>query len=185
MVQAPQKQKGEPGHHGQGGQGGEGNGQGDVDGHGLHVGTHHASDKEHGQEGDDDGQGRHDHRRQDLGHGRQCGFPRGFLAHADVALDVVHVGDGIVHHQSQGQDKGKKGNPIDGVAGQVVYKQGQGKAHGDGKGHHQCLPPAKGKGKEQDHREDRKQEGTQEIVDLVLGGLSVVPGDFQVHPVGE
>jgi hypothetical protein len=52
----------------------------------------------------------------------------GFLdPHEDMALDVVHVGDGVVHHQAQGQDQGEHGHPVDGVAENEVHEQRQGK----------------------------------------------------------
>jgi len=75
-----------------------------------------------------------------------------------MTLDIVYIGDGIVNHQAQRQDKGKKGNAIDGIAEEIIAKQRQAEAEGHRHRHHQGLPPSQGKGEQSDDGDDGKKQ---------------------------
>ncbi len=145
---------GHPRDHGQRGHGGEGHSQRDIGGHGGHVRSHHAGDEKEWGERDNDRQRGHDDRRQYFLH-RFEGCIKGVARPGpDMPLDIVHIGNGIIHHQPQGKDEREQGDAIDGVVEQVVDEQGQGKTHGDGKGNHHGLTPAKGECQERHHGQD-------------------------------
>ena len=99
-----------------------------------------------------------------------------------MPLDVVHIGNGIVHHQTQREDQGKQGHPVDGVPEQVVDKKGQGKADGHGQGHDHGFTPSQGNRQQDHHGDDGKQQRGQKIVDLPLGRGTIVAGhlDFDI-----
>ncbi|KUG30080.1 hypothetical protein ASZ90_000017 [hydrocarbon metagenome] len=102
-----------------------------------------------------------------------------------MALDVVHVDDGVVHHKAQGQDQGEERHPVDGVAEQHVHEKGQGEAHRHGQGHHHGLAAAHGQGQDDHHRQKRRAKRRDQFGNLLLGRLAVVTGDLQGHAVGQ
>ena len=168
---------GQPGHNRQSAERGKNDGDRDIGGHGRHIGPHHAGDKKQRGKTDDDGQGGHDHRRQHLVYRRQgsrCGFA---ATQQNVALDIIHIGDGIVHHEPQGQNQREQGDPIDGVPQKEIDKQGQGETDRHRQGHHHCFAPAQGDGQQDDDTNHRKRQRTEQAIDFLLGGVTVP------HPV--
>ena len=158
---------------------------GHVDGHRPHVGPHHAGDEEHGQKGEDDRQGGQDHRRAHLVDGGEDRLAGRLLLHLEVAVDVLHVDDGVVDQQAQGEDQGEEGHPVDGVAEPVVDNQGERIDDRNRDGDDQCLTPPQG---EEDQPEDGGHGDEQlldQLVDLVVGGLAVVAGHPHLHVVGD
>jgi hypothetical protein len=181
-----QEQVRHPGDNGEGAQGGKDHGNRNIGGHGSHIGPHHAGDEKEGGERDDDSDGGHDHRRQNLSYGEQGGQPRRFVPTTDdVALDVVHVGDGVVHNETQRENEGEKGDAVDGIAQQHVDEKGQGKADRHRQGHNHRLPPPQGKGQQHHYRGDGEQQGAQQTVDLLLGGFAIVAGDVNADTMGQ
>ena len=116
-------------------------GQGHVQGHGAHVGAHHAGDEVQGDEADDHREGGQDGGGPDLVHRHQGGLQGRMLPQLEVAVDVLHVDDGVIHQQAQGQDQGEQRHPVDGVAEEQVAGQGDGQGQGHRQGHDEGLPP--------------------------------------------
>jgi hypothetical protein len=46
----------------------------------------------------------------------EMAFQLGLLLHAQVAVDVLHADDGIIHQQAQREDEREQGDAVDGVA---------------------------------------------------------------------
>jgi len=101
VVFPPEHVKGQPGGDREGNQEAHEHGDRYVQGHGRHVGTHHAGDEKHGDKGDDHGQRRQDDRRPHLVHRAHHRLSGRFLAHGEMAMDVFHVHNGIIHHQAE------------------------------------------------------------------------------------
>ena len=107
----------------------------------------------------------------------ECGGERFVDPHADVALDVVHVDDRVVHHEAEAQDQRKERHAVHRVAGQMIDEQGQREAHRHGEADHQAFAPPHGDADHDRDRQDREEHAVEEVVDLFPGGLAVVAGD--------
>jgi len=116
---------GKPGDDGQSTEGGENHGNRYIGCHGSHVRPHHSRYEEQGRKTDNDGQGGHDHRRQYLAYGKEGRIHGITPPLEDMPLDIVDIGDGVVHHKPQRQNQGKKGYPVDGIAQQIIDEQSQ------------------------------------------------------------
>ena len=169
---------GGPGRHGEGDGQAHEHGQGHVQGHGRHVGAHHAGDEVQGDKADDYREGGQDGGSPDLVHRHQGGLQGRMLPELEVAVDVLHVDDGVIHQQAQGQDQGKEGHPVDGVAEHHVAGEGDGQGQGHRQGYDEGLPPPQEQRQEHGDGEHRDEEFPHELVDLLIGGGAVVPGHF-------
>ena len=97
------------------------------------------------------------------------------LPELEVAVDVLHVDDGVIHQQAQGQDQGKEGHPVDGVAEHHVAGEGDGQGQGHRQGHDEGLPPPQKQRQQHGDGEHRDEELPHELVDLLICGGAVVP----------
>ncbi len=174
-----------PRRDGEGDEQGHDHGQRQVDRHRPHVRPHHPGNEEHRQKGEDDRQGRQDHRWPHLVDGGEDGVPGRLLLHLEMAEDVLHIDDGVVDQQAQGEDQGEEGDAVDGVAEPVVDQQGQGIDDGDGDRDDQGLAPAEGEEDQAEDGDDGDDQMGNQLVDLVIGGLAVVAGDADLDAVGD
>ncbi len=123
------------------------------------------------------------HRGQGDGHGdhRHGDFPGAFdgalegrLAVLDVAVDVLHHHDGVVHHQADGEHHGQQRQQVDGVAHQLHEEQ-----HADHRqrdGHHRDQHRAEGAEEQEDHHDDDEDGLAEGLHHLVDGGLDEARG---------
>jgi len=156
-----------------------------VDRHRRHVGPHHPGDEEHRQERNDDCDGGHDDRRQHLLHRFERRF-EGFLApQPDVPLDVVHVGDGVVHHQPEAEDQREQRHPVESEPEDVIGHQRQRKADRHRDADHQAFAPAHGERDEQNHGDDRKEHALDQPVDPFVRRLALVAGHGHFYVGGD
>ena len=63
---------------------------------------------------------------------------------AKVADDVLHNDDGIINQNADGENQGKEGDAVKGVAIEIEDRQGQGQGDRNGDGHDPRLPEAQG-----------------------------------------
>ncbi len=176
---------GDPGGDGEGDEEGAEHGERDIEGHGSHVGAHHAGDEEHRDEGDDDGKRGEQDRRHDLLHGQGDGLEAWEFLHGEEAGDVFHADDGVVHEQAEGEDEGEEGDTVDGIAEEVIEEEGDGIGDGDGEADDEAFAPAHGEGDEADNGQQAHGEVHDEVVDLFVGGLAVVAGDGGGNAFGQ
>ncbi|MDI3493283.1 MAG: hypothetical protein PWP17_1166 [Desulfomicrobiaceae bacterium] len=181
---AAQKAFGEPwGDH-------EGHGHGEQHGdagahrHGPHVGAHEAAHEGHGHDGGDDGEGgEHQgaaHLRDRVHDDLREAFAPG-LGQPEVADDVFHVHDGVVHQDADAEDEGKEGDTVESVAKEPI--RGQGDGQGDGHGHHdhEARPQAQKQGHDGPDTQGRQRQMEEEFVGLVAGGCTVVPHHHDLY----
>ena len=102
-----------------------------------------------------------------------------------MALDVVDVRDRVVHHQTQRENQGEQGHPVDRVSEQVIHEQGQGEADRHGQGDHQCLAPPQRQGQQNHHADNGKGQRAEQLIDLLLGGRTGVAGHLDIDVVGQ
>jgi hypothetical protein len=104
----------------------------------------------HGHEDGNDGEGRGDNGEADLV-GRVDGRAVGRLAHADVALDVLDLDDGVVHEDARSERDREERDEVEREAQEVHDPEGgngrQGQRHGGDEG--RAPVP-----QEQEHHED-------------------------------
>ena len=158
---------------------GEDHGRGGPHRDGAHVGAHQTLDEGHGQDGGDDGEGGEDQGAADLVdrlHRQLLEGPVAVLGQAEVAHHVLHVDDGVVHQDADGEDEGEEGDAVEGEAEQIEGRQGQGQGHRDGNGHHPGLSPAQDQGDQQADAGHRQAHVEQQLVGLLPGRLAVVAG---------
>ena len=146
-----------------------------------HVGAHQAPHERHRQDRRDHGEGGEDGRVADLVHRfDRRAQQRLALLLAVVALDVLDHHDRVVHQDAYGEDQGKEGDAIEGVAGQEVDEEGEREGDGHRDADHQTAAPAHGERDERDDRQRRDQEVVDELVRLLLGCLAVVACDLDL-----
>ncbi len=111
---------------------------------------------------------------------------RGFIAGGgEVAVDVLHHHDGIVNEDADGEDQGKEGDPVQGIADQVEDQHRQGKGHRDGDGGHRTGPPPHEEGDQDRYRDGRQEHVEEKLVVLLAGGFAVVAGDRYLDVRGD
>ena len=160
-------------------------GDGNVGRHGAQILAHHVGDEEQREEGKDHGERRRDQRRSDFIHGFQNDLGRGFASHLEVAVDVLHVHDGIVHQQAEGDRQREQRDAIDGESEEIVDDESETEDTGNRDGHHQRLPVAQPHGQQRHDHRDGDQQALFEFFDLVVGGDSIVPRHYHLHVGGQ
>ena len=101
-----------------------------------------------------------------------------------MAVDVFHIHDGVIHQQTQRQDQREQRHPVDGVAEDQVEQERHPQRHGHGDGDDEGLADAQRHGQQHDDDDHRDEQVAHQLVDLVVGGLAVVPGDGHGDIVG-
>ncbi len=74
-----------------------------------------------------------------------------------MALDIVHIGDRVVHHQTEREYQGKKGHTVNRVPEKIVDRQGKGKTYRHCQGHDKSLSPSHGEGDQGDNGNNCKE----------------------------
>ncbi len=124
-----------------------------------------------------EGDGHADHRYSDLPRALQ-GSLEGRLALLDVAVDVFHHHDCVVHHQADGQDHRQQGQQVDRVAHGLHEEQYA--DHRQRNGHHRDQYRTE-RAEEQEHHHDDDQhrlaEGLHHFIDGGLNEARGVVGD--------
>jgi len=172
---------GEVGGDDEGDEHGEEHGHARPDRDRPHVGAHKAADKPHGEDRGDYGEGRQHRRVADLVHRPDRRLQRLHHRGGEVAVDVLHHDDGVVHQDADGEDQGEEGDPVEGVADQVKDQHGQGQGDRDGDCRHRAGPPPHEEGNEDRHRDGGEEHVEEELVVLLPGGLAVVAGHGHLH----
>ncbi len=138
----------------------------DRDGHGELLveasldAAHEADRDEHG--GQDEGDAHH--RRRDLRHGLQRGFP-GREPFLDVVLDRLHHDDGVVHHEADGEDEAEEGQRVDGEAQEGEEGEGPDEGHRNGdQGDEGRAPVLEEQEDDQDDENHRLPEGARDLL---------------------
>ncbi|MCY1285977.1 hypothetical protein D9M70_349350 [compost metagenome] len=106
------------------------------------------------------------------------------LAFLDVAVDVLHHDDGVVHHQADGEHHRQQRQQVDRVAHRLHEEQ-----HADHRqrdGHHRDQHRAEGAEEQEDHDYDDQHRLAEGLHHLVDGGLDeargvVGDGDLEVR----
>ncbi len=102
----------------------------------------------------------------------------------EMAHDVFHHHDGVVHQDADGKNQGKKGDAVEGIAVQIKDSHSQGQSDRDGEGHYAGFPVPQGKPDEDGNRYDGDEHVKQQFVGFFLGCFAVMPGDGDVDIVG-
>ncbi|GIX31689.1 MAG: hypothetical protein KatS3mg124_2161 [Porticoccaceae bacterium] len=90
-------------------------GRAGTDGDGPHVGAHEPADERHRQHGGDHGEGGQDRGIAHLAHGLHGDLAPGPAAvpgQVEVAHDVFHHDDGVVHQDADAEDQREQGDPV-------------------------------------------------------------------------
>ena len=116
---------------------GEGHGRGQAERELDEVAAEHSSNKAHGQEDRQEGEGCRDDRAEDLARPLEHGLLEG-EAHLPIALDVLGYDDRIVDDYTNCDDQGQEGHEVEGEAHEAVEdrgrRQGDGYGQDDGEG---------------------------------------------------
>ena len=153
-----------------------------VERHRRHVRPHHAGDEKQRRERDDHGDGRHDQRFANFRHRRDHRLARFAPADAEKPLDIVHPRDRIVDEQTERQDQGKQGDPVNRVSAEQIQPERNAVTHRHRESDDHGRAPAE-KDTDEDHdREHGHAEAADEIVHFLIRGFAVIPDDAHVHP---
>ena len=93
----------------------------------------------------------------------------------EMAVDIFHHHDSIVNQDADGEDQGKQGDPVQGIAVKIVDQEGESQGHRHSYAYYQCFTPAKGKGNEDDDRNSGNKHMLQEFIGFFLGCFTVIP----------
>ena len=107
--------------------------------------------------------------------------PRRTSAHPQVAADVVHAGDRVVHQQTKCQDQSEQGDPVDGITGQQIEQECHPVAHGYRQPDHQGLAPTEKHSNEEHHGQHRHRKAGDQVVDLLIRRLAVIADELEVR----
>ena len=149
-----------------------------------HVWTHQSADEGHGQNGGDDGEGRQNRGIADFVHRFDGDFGEWAPAarwQAEMAHDVFHHHDGVVHQNADGKDQREQRHPVQRVAEEVEDEQRERQGHRNRDQHHAGFAPAQRQRDQQRDRKRRDEQVLQQFVGLVLRGLAIVAGDGDVQ----
>ena len=113
-------------HHGHGTQRGDGH----------HVGSHHAGYETHGKQCADNRQGRQYGGIAHFAHRIDGGFCIRLSFFEPAAVDILHDHDGIIHQDTDGEDQGEQGYPVDGETQHPGTKNREQQYHGYDQQHH-------------------------------------------------
>ena len=153
---------------------------------GLHVGSHHAGDEAHGQQGGDDGKGGEDGGVAHLRHGLHGDIVASVALFQPAAVDVLHHDDGVIHQDANGEDESEEAHPVNGVIPNPGDEDGH-QQH-DGNDQHDHDGRTQGTEGGPDQQEDPAggdEELEDQFADLVVGRLAVVTGDADLDIVGD
>ncbi len=148
---------------------------------GAHVRAHHAGDECHRQYRGDDGEGGEDRGISHLVDGIHRRHLRRPVAHLEVAIDVLHHDDRVVHQNADGKDECEERDAIERVAERVVHEQRERERDRHRYQHHRRLAPSQEEPDQQRHRDRGDEEVQNQLPSLVAGGLAVVARDVESH----
>ena len=149
---------------------------------GHHIGSHHTADESHGQQGTDNGKG--------CQNGRITHFPdringSGHIGRAlfqPAAIDIFNHHDSIIDQDADGEYERKEGDPVDGEAHHQCTKNREQQNNRDNQQNHDGgLQRTESEPDQQEHETGCHEQLEYQRVNLVLGGLSVIPGDAYFH----
>ena len=175
--QATQRHHRHPRREHKGDHGGDRHGQRYIERQRGHVRPHHARDEHQRQKAGNDRQGRKNQRRADFLNGAQHRLARGQNSHAEVACDILHIGDGIVDEQAKREDQGKHRHAVDRIARQQVDEQRQAVTDRNRQRDDECRAPTDHQADERDDGDHGHHETLDQFVHLFIGGLAVVARD--------
>ena len=171
---------------GQGQGGADQHGNGDVEGDGGHVWSHHAGDEAHGYKGQDDGEGRENHRATQFADARDrgsgflgCGHPR---FSRKLSVEVFGDGDRIVHQRSQSQNQRKQGNAIDRLSSNPAHQQRPGQGQRNHQRHDQRLAPTQEDDQQCHHNANGDKQTAVEIPHRSGSGATIVAANGNLYP---
>ena len=103
-----------------------------------------------------------------------------------MPLHILHHHDGVVHHETDGEDDGQQRQEVDGKAEGLHQKDAADKRYRDG--HHRHQHGAEGTEKEEDyddHDEQGVDQGLDDLMDGVGDIIGGVIGDMGLHTAGQ
>ncbi len=151
-----------------------------ANGNRPHVGAHQPADKRHRQHCRDHGEGGEDGGIADFVHGLDGdGGPRAafVLRQVEMADDVFHHHDGVVHQDADGEDQREERDAVERVAVEIEDQQRQRQRAGNGDANDHRFAPAEREKDQQRHANDGDAHVEEEFVGLFLSRLAVVAGD--------
>ena len=167
---------GAPRGENEGGEQGEAHSDRAEHGDGPHVGSHHAADKPHRQKSGKHGQRGDDGWITNLAHGVHRHLDAGASVQQPASEDVLGHHGGVIDEDADGEHQGEQAHPIDGVVERPGRPDGdQDHEWDDDDDHRSRTPPDRNPGDDADG-ESSLEQGGQQLVDLVVGGLAVVAG---------
>ena len=147
-----------------------------------------ADDAAHHQDGNEDGDQRHAD-----GKNGEADFPRaleggleGRHAAFQMAGDVLHDHDGVVHHEAGGDGERHEREVVEAVAEQIHYGEGadQRHRHGDA-GNERGARAAQEDEDHQHHQDDGAEQGLFDVVHRGADGGGAIEHDGDVDALGE
>ena len=150
-----------------------------IGGNGAHIGTHHARDEQHGQQGGDHGQGGDNGRVPDFADRIHCGAAAGAaVVHPPVTGDVLDHHDGVIHEDADGKDQCEQADAVQRVAHDTGRKECKQDGDRDHDQDHDRLAPADGDPDQCHDGQRRQAKVEQQFIGLFVGSLAVVTGDM-------
>ena len=168
----------QPGRHGEGNEQRNRHAQAGIDRDRAHVRAHQTAHKGHRQQrGNDSERGQNGRAAHFINCGGndlwQAALGKEFL----MAVNVFHHHNGIVHQNTNRENQGKQGHPVQRKTPGPGGKQGGGQRQNDGGAHNHRLTPTQRKSHQQNHRTCGEPQFLDQLVGFFCGGFTIVTGD--------
>ncbi len=151
----------------------------------LHVRAHHAAHEAHRQQRRDHREGSEDRRVADFAHRVNTAPFRAFALLEPAPVDVFHHDDGVVDEDTDRENEREQRDPVDRVAQQPGREHRDQDDDRDHDQHHRRGPHPQRRPDQQRHRAGHHEQLEDQLVDLLVGGFTIVAGDLDMHVVGD
>ncbi len=150
-----------------------------------HIGAHHARDKAHRQQRRNHRQGGKDRRIADFAYRIDRTIFGAFALDQPAPINVFHHHNGVVHEDAYGKDQCKQAHPVDGKIQNPSRKYRHQDNDRNDDNHHDGGTRTKRQPDKQGNGTCGYEQLEDQLIDLLIGGLTIIAGDFHMHVVGD